>query len=322
MAKIRQRRKSLVDILDPYVWYLYDTGMIQSTIINSIILVVLALIVSVPHEHNPVKLILSFENIESFIDPESIEPLPEIKISQDDHATDMVSIDIEPVSTEIDINFNDSENIQIASVGIESMSLEDLSQEIKTDPVSDEPEKPIVKKDRSKKVKATANVQNGPFGENIGFGDAPTNNGHNAEVNNIQQRLNAAGAQTGDVQVSIGWNSIDDIDLHVKYVAFGGGGGMINWMNRLDFIGGCLDVDMNANFYQVTNKPVENIFWPKGSSPKGQFFVGIHNFRNWSGQRSVPVTIVIVVDGKKQVFNEVCFAGQPLKEVTRFAIQK
>jgi hypothetical protein len=50
--------------------------------------------------------------------------------------------------------------------------------------------------------------------------------------------------------------------------------------------------------------------------------VGIHNFRNWSGQRSVPVTIVVVVDGKKQVFNEVCFAGQPLKEVTRFTIQK
>lgn len=322
MAKIRQRRKSLVDILDPYVWYLYDTGMIQSTIINSIILIVLALIVSVPHEHNPVKLILSFENIEVFIDPESIEPLPEIKISQDDHVKDMVSIEIEPVSTEIDINFNDSENIQISSAGIESISLEDLSQEIKVDPVSDEPEKPVVKKDRSKKVKATTNLQNSPFGENIGFGDAPTNNGHNAEVNNIQQRLNAAGAQTGDVQVSIGWNSIDDIDLHVEYQTSQWGIGAINWMNRLDFRGGCLDVDMNANFYQVTNKPVENIFWPKGSSPKGQFFVGIHNFRNWSGQRSVPVTIVVVVDGKKQVFNEVCFAGQPLKEVTRFAIQK
>ncbi len=318
MAKIRQRRKSLVDVLDPYVWYLYDTGMIQSTIINSSILLILALMISVPREHNPIELVLSFENIESFIDPEPIEPLPEIKISQDDHAIDEISIDMEPVPTKIDINFNDSENIQISSMGIESISLEDLSQEIKTDPDSDEPEKPIFKKDRVKKVKQTANVQNGPFGENIGFGDAPTNNGHNAEVNNIQQRLSAAGAQTGDVQISIGWNSIDDIDLHVKYVAFNGRGGTINWMNRLDFIGGCLDVDMNANFYQVTNRPVENIFWPKGSSPKGQFFVGVHNFRNWSGQRSVPVTIIVVVDGKKQVFNEICFAGQPLKEVTRF----
>jgi len=318
MAKIRQRRKSLIDAIDPYVNYLYSTGIIQSTIINSSILLILALIISVPREHNPIKLVLAFENIESFIDPESIEILPEIKISQDDHAIDEISIEIEPVSTEIAINFNDSENIQISSTGIESISLEDLSEEIKTDDVSDEPVKPVVKKDRAKKVKQTANVQNGPFGENIGFGDAPTNNGHNAEVNNIQQRLNAAGAQTGDIQISIGWNSIDDIDLHVKYVAFNGGGGMINWMNRLDFIGGCLDVDMNANFYQVTNRPVENIFWPNGSSPKGQFFVGIHNFRNWSGQRSVPVTIIVVVDGKKQVFNEVCFAGQPLKEVTRF----
>lgn len=318
MAKIRQKRKSLIDAIDPYVNYLYSTGIIQSTIINSSILLTLALIISVPHEHNPIKLVLAFENIESFIDPEPIELLPEIKISQDDHAIDEISIDIEPLSTEIDINFNDSENIQISSTGIESISLEDLSQEIKADPVSDEPDKPIVKKDRAKKVKQTVNVQNGPFGENIGFGDAPTNNGHNAEANNIQQRLNAAGAQTGDVQISIGWNSIDDIDLHVKYVAFNGRGGTINWMNRLDFIGGCLDIDMNANFYQVTNRPVENIFWPQGSSPKGQFFVGIHNFRNWSGQRSVPVTVIVVVDGKKQVFNEMCFAFQPLKEVTRF----
>lgn len=318
MAKIRQRRKSLIDVIDPYVDYLYNSGIIQSTIINSSILLILALMISVPSKHNPIEIVLAFENIESFIDPEPIEILPEIKISQNDHAIDEISIDIEPISTKIDINFNDSENIQISSTDIESISLEDLSEEIKADPIVDEPVKPVVKKDRAKKVKQKVNIQNGPFGENIGFGDAPTNNGHNAEVNNIQQRLNAAGAQTGDIQISIGWNSIDDIDLHVKYVAFNGGGGMINWMNRLDFIGGCLDVDMNANFYQVTNKPVENIFWPKGSSPKGQFFVGIHNFRNWSGQRSVPVTIIVIVDGKKQVFNEMCFAGQPLKEVTRF----
>jgi len=322
MAKIRKGRKSLIDIVDPYIYYLYNNGIIQSALINSMILLLLALIVSVPLEHDPIKLVLAFENIEVFIDPESIEPLPEIKISKDDHATDELSIDIEPVSTELDINFNDSENIQISSAGIESISLEDLNQEIKVDPVSDESDKPVVKKDRTKKVEHTTNVQNGPFGENIGFGDAPTNNGHNAEVNSIQQRLNAVGAQTGDVQVSIGWNSIDDIDLHVEYQTSQWGVGVINWMNRLDFRGGCLDVDMNANFYQVTNRPVENIFWPKGSSPKGQFFVGIHNFRNWSGERSVPVTVIVVVDGQKQVFNEVCFAGQPLKEVTRFAIQK
>lgn len=319
MAKIRQKRKSLIDAIDPYVNYLYNTGIIQSTIINSSILIILALVVSVPREHNPIKLVLAFEAIESFIDPESIKPLPEIKISQNDHAVDEVSIDVEPESTEIAINFNDMENIQISSTGIESISLEDLNEEIKSDTVSDETsDKTVIKKGRAKKVKQTVNTQNGPFGENIGFGDAPTNNGHNAAVNNIQQRLNAAGAQTGDVQISIGWNSIDDIDLHVKYVAYNGGGGTINWMNRLDFIGGCLDIDMNANFYQVTNRPVENIFWPKGSSPKGQFFVGIHNFRNWSGQASVPVTVIVVVDGKKQVFNETCFAGQQLKEVTRF----
>jgi hypothetical protein len=317
MAKIRKRRKGLVDILDPYVKYLYNTGIIHSTIINSTILLILALIVSVPQIHDPIQLVLSFEKIESFIDPEVIEPLPEIEIAQTEDAIDEISIDVEPVSSEIDINFNDSEHIELASSSLDSISLEDLTEEIQSDIVPDQPVKASVKT-----VKATSNtVQRGPFGDNVGFGEAPTNNGHNAEVDNIQQRLNAAGAQTGDVQVSIGWNSIDDIDLHVKYIAANGGGGMINWMNRLDFIGGCLDVDMNANFYRVTNRPVENIFWPRGSSPKGQFFVGIHNFRNWSGQAAVPVTIIVVVDGQKQVFNEMCVAGQPLKEVTRFMMK-
>lgn len=317
MAKIRQRRKSLKNILDPYIEYLYNTGVIHSTIINSIVLLLLALIVSVPKVQNPIKLVLSFEKIESLIEPETIEPLPEIEIAQTENAIDEISIDVEPVSSEIDINFNDAENIELASSSLESISLEDLAQEIQSGIVPDQKEKTS-----NKTIAVTSNnVESGPFGDNVGFGDAPTNNGHNAEIANIQQRLNAAGAQTGDVQVSIGWNSIDDIDLHVKYVALNGGGGMINWMNRLDFIGGCLDVDMNANFYRVTNRPVENIFWPRGSSPKGQFFVGIHNFRNWSGQAAVPVTIIVVINGKKQVFNEMCVAGQPLKEVTRFAVQ-
>jgi hypothetical protein len=315
MAKIQKKQKNQIRKQRRCLHHLYNNGVIQSLIIHSAALLFLSLIISVPHEHTPVKLILALENVEASID---IEPLTEIRISQEDRAAEETVIDIEPVSTEVDIELKYFENIQTSFAAIDSTSLEDLSREMKADDVSDEAHEPAAKIGRTKETQPIVNARNVSSGENEVPGDATGNGGDNAEVRSIQQRLKDAGAQTGDVQVSIGWNSIDDIDLHVEYVASTGGGGVINWMNRVDFIGGCLDVDRNADLFQATNRPVENIFWPQGSSPRGRFVVGIHNFRNWSGQASVVVTIVVVVDGKKQVFNEICVAGQPLKEVTRF----
>jgi hypothetical protein len=105
-------------------------------------------------------------------------------------------------------------------------------------------------------------------------------------------RLSAAGAKSGDVQISLAWDTVDDIDLHVSYTPGNGIVDNINWMNRTGSISmGILDIDMNANSAFVSNTPVENIFWPPNSSPNGFFSVYVHFYRSWTGNTRVPVMV-------------------------------
>jgi Ca-activated chloride channel family protein len=85
-------------------------------------------------------------------------------------------------------------------------------------------------------------------------------------------RLARAGAQSGDVRVSLLWNNRNDLDLHVvsprqEEIFYG---------HRFDAAGGFLDVDMNVG--GETIKPVENIFWDRGKAPQGQYRVFVQNY--------------------------------------------
>jgi hypothetical protein len=122
-----------------------------------------------------------------------------------------------------------------------------------------------------------------------------------ASGSGIGERLQSYGAKTGDVQISIAWNTTDDIDLHVMFSPGNGLTDNINWTSPIGRISkGMLDIDMNANGAYVSRTPVENVFWPKNSSPKGHFRVSIHFFRSWSNQKRVPVIVRIQSNGKVQ----------------------
>jgi hypothetical protein len=140
----------------------------------------------------------------------------------------------------------------------------------------------------------------------------------------IGKRLALAGAKTGDVQISIAWNSTDDIDLHVSFSPGNGLVDNINWTNRFGQItGGMLDIDMNANNYFLSPRPVENIFWPPNSSPTGIFDVYIHFYRSWTGNSKVPVTIIIKSMDKVSTHQAIAVLGMRPQHITRFStIQK
>ncbi|WP_152532294.1 hypothetical protein [Leptolyngbya sp. Heron Island J] len=73
--------------------------------------------------------------------------------------------------------------------------------------------------------------------------------------------------QTGDVQVTLRWNTSDDLDLIVIDPA----GDIVDFGSPTSPSGGQLDVDANG-FCQTQNfSPVENIFWPMGAAPDGQY---------------------------------------------------
>jgi len=88
----------------------------------------------------------------------------------------------------------------------------------------------------------------------------------------FSSRLTQAGAQSGDVRVSLIWNNRNDLDLHVITPR----GEEIYYARSRDSTGGMLDVDMNVR--GESTKPVENIFWGTGGTPEGTYKVIVQNF--------------------------------------------
>jgi hypothetical protein len=156
-----------------------------------------------------------------------------------------------------------------------------------------------------------------PAGGRAGGGDGPGGDGAGIG-GEIGRRLAAAGAGTGDVQISIAWNNVNDIDLHVMVEPIGQsfGGSIINFMNRVGVAGGCLDVDRNVQ--PTTRTPVENVFWGHGRAPFGRYTVAVHHYRHWGGGEPTEVEVVVLVDGEEERFKVQLRPGDPVKVVTAF----
>jgi len=133
----------------------------------------------------------------------------------------------------------------------------------------------------------------------------------------MEVRLAKSGAQTGKIQVSLFWNTCDDIDLHVVYAPGNGYSDLINWKNRYSRLsGGILDVDMNAQGPH-NYKCVENVFWPN-NVPRGFFIVKAHFYKSFSNNRRVPITIRVKIDNKIEVYNTSVVLGQSPVIIQRF----
>jgi hypothetical protein len=143
----------------------------------------------------------------------------------------------------------------------------------------------------------------------------PAGAGGGDGFSDLEDRLRRAGAQTGDVQISLAWNNGNDLDLHVETP----GGEKIFFNQRDSSCGGQLDVDMNAAGAE-SQTPVENVFWPTGGSPTGRYRVLVHHYANHGSRDPTRYQITIKIKGEAKKYNGSVKDGDPLQMVNEFEV--
>ena len=151
-------------------------------------------------------------------------------------------------------------------------------------------------------------------GSNGGGGSGGLGAGEDVgELMQFVERLQKAGAKSGDVQISLIWDNFNDLDLHVITPR----GENIFFGHRRSRCRGELDVDMNAGAGK-TREPVENVYWGKGKAPTGKYKVAVHHYRNHGDPDPTHYELRVVVDGQTKVIQGELEYGSPRMIVYEF----
>jgi len=93
---------------------------------------------------------------------------------------------------------------------------------------------------------------------------------------------------TGDVQIFLSWTNYNDLDL----VCIDPLNDTIWFVNEQVPSGGRLEIDMNVD-YPDSRNPVENIYWPSGTAPKGTYTVHLNYTQKHIDINETPYQIIV-----------------------------
>ena len=117
-------------------------------------------------------------------------------------------------------------------------------------------------------------------------------------LGDFRDRLDREGGQSGEVQITLIWNNSNDLDLHVICPSRE----EINFNHKRSQCNGSLDVDMNASGRQ-SREPVENVFWPDGKAPNGQYRVFVKHYENKGPRDPTRFEVAVKYGGTVKKFN-------------------
>jgi hypothetical protein len=95
---------------------------------------------------------------------------------------------------------------------------------------------------------------------------------------------------TGDVKITLSFDRLHDLDLRV----FEPNGEEVSWENADTATGGKLDLDSGQQC-QPSPANAENIFWPPGGAPSGEYRVLVQNYAHCT-PGELPFTVRITYD--------------------------
>mmetsp|Transcript_69491 Transcript_69491/g.196206 ORF Transcript_69491/g.196206 Transcript_69491/m.196206 type:complete len:383 (-) Transcript_69491:174-1322(-) len=132
---------------------------------------------------------------------------------------------------------------------------------------------------------------------------SPTEIELSAEIKKLLKRL---GAKTGEIAITLMWDTIDDLDLHLKLPD---GHGEISAENK-EVCGGKLDVDGNHTLEMANMKPLENISWPEydpreqNHPPIGEYAIYAKVCARLQHLRDPNITVALTVSGQQELFHQ------------------
>ncbi|SFZ83489.1 fibro-slime domain-containing protein [Devosia enhydra] len=98
---------------------------------------------------------------------------------------------------------------------------------------------------------------------------------------------------TGEVQVTLSWQSGDDLDLRVTDP----GNAVVNWSTPMAPSGGLLDVDDRGGDCGVTSDRVENVYW-QSEPPAGTYLVEVWNHKACLTETPVEARVQVRMGGE------------------------
>jgi hypothetical protein len=318
MAK--KHRQSNINKIESIVSILYYRGVWHSLIVHTVLFLILAMMFPSEVHKQKIQLTLHFTSTEETTEPdlETFEDHP-IKIVSLEESKDSLESTSQKIGLDTVSLLEDS--VEIPSIAIPDTGIEkqvDLIDSINTADLAQEIKQPSNKEE--KKIEYTGRTNQVLLSRRgIAQQQSVPNIMEQTQVGEMQKRLQQYGAKTGDVQISLSWDTIDDLDLYVLVKPIGSD---INWTNRVGICGGALDIDMNAHPRLLNQRPIENIFWARGNAPFAEYVVGVHFFMNWSRAQQIRGILVIKVDGETKSFPVIVKYGDPVTRITTFTRQR
>ncbi len=99
---------------------------------------------------------------------------------------------------------------------------------------------------------------------------------------------------TGDLVVSLLWQSVVDLDLHVIDPR----GEEIYFENPRSLTGGLLEYEANASCLTATNEPLESIFWKADTAPSGNYQVIVEYYGTCEDEDLEEFLVGVWIDGE------------------------
>ena len=102
---------------------------------------------------------------------------------------------------------------------------------------------------------------------------------------------------TGDVQVLLNWSNYNDLDL----ICTDPNGETVWFKNKRTSSRGQLEIDMNVE-YPDSQEPIENIYWPSGEAPNGNYNVYVLYYKRHTSTNDTPFTVMVKHEGQTDTY--------------------